>query len=1085
MMKTYIKTKNNNQKYKDKYTCFQQKNIQKDIKKVKNIIFGKQIILDLFIFISLLKGCQLPNIIIKIRGEGNKNIFTPFEGFNSELYPDNIYINDDEKLNEINNQYFLDEEENIIKLTWTNNINNINYLFMDCYDIREIDMSDFDFSEITNMDSLFSNCISLTSIIFPNNIISNIQTMKKMFYNCSSLLSIDLSKFDTSNTEDMSYMFYFCVSMYSIDLSNFDTSQVITMESMFEGCMHLEYINIINFSNENLENINNIFKDIPDNIVFCKNNPDNIKSKLYEKSCPAQNCQENWKANQMKIVDFMFSGCQNSACSNMYSILREYNGKCISPCPAGTLPDNEEICKCELNKCLECPPIALYKGLCSICNTGYYKKENDPLNLGNYFNCYKDQPIGYYLDETDSIYKKCYFSCETCDMKGDNNVHNCLKCKEDFPFEIAKNDYLNCYKNQEESDTQNIIGHNNFDEILKIIKNIKSDGIKEEVQFYDSILNNIEKIFTHNYDMSKLDNGEDESTQIDKITITLTTTENQKANINKNLTIIDLGECETLLRENYNAYNKTLYIKKLDIIQFGMKIPKIEYDVYCFLNNTNLEKLNISICEKSMITILIPIMISKLENIDYLNISSKYYNDICYITAPYSRTDMILKDRRNEFIEKNRTICQYNCIFSEYNYSSHKAKCLCKVEESSASFSEMKMNSKNLLQAFTDIKKISNINIISCYKTLFCKSGVINNIAFYILIVIILLHIINIFIYFKIEIKKLFKTIEDLVFSKANIKLAKINNILNESIKVKEMPINLIRSLRNNNNNLIFIDINNNKSNNKENLYKSKDVISNNIRDNNTEKKIERKNAALKIKKDKNFKTIMDYTDDELNDLDYELALKYDKRNCLELYLSLLKTNNDIIYTFFYNKDYNTRIIKIDIFLIEFTIEYTINALFFDEDSMHKIYVDEGSFNFYYQLPPIIYSYLISLCINFLLKLLAFSNDAISNFKEEISKKNFKCKLMKLRKLLRIKIILYFVLSTIFLLFFWYYLSMFGAVYRNTQDHLLKDTLISFILSFLFPFAINLLPGLCRIPALSHQKSEKCLYNMSKFINIF
>ena len=33
MMKTYIKTKNNNQKYKDKYTCFQQKNIQKDIKK--------------------------------------------------------------------------------------------------------------------------------------------------------------------------------------------------------------------------------------------------------------------------------------------------------------------------------------------------------------------------------------------------------------------------------------------------------------------------------------------------------------------------------------------------------------------------------------------------------------------------------------------------------------------------------------------------------------------------------------------------------------------------------------------------------------------------------------------------------------------------------------------------------------------------------------------------------------------------------------------------------------------------------------------------------------------------------------------
>ena len=229
-MKTCITTNNNNAKSESKNKCFEQKIVQKDIKKVKNtIILWKQIILKVFIFISLLKKCHFPNIIIKIRGEGDKNVFTPFDEFNNELYPDKVSIN------EINSQYYLNEEENIIKLNWTNNINKINYLFRDYYDIGEINISVCDFSEVISMESLFNNCISLTSIIYPNNILSNNKTMKKMFYNCPSLLSIDLFSFITSNVEDMSYMLYNFLSIYSIDLSNFDTSKAIAMESMFEG----------------------------------------------------------------------------------------------------------------------------------------------------------------------------------------------------------------------------------------------------------------------------------------------------------------------------------------------------------------------------------------------------------------------------------------------------------------------------------------------------------------------------------------------------------------------------------------------------------------------------------------------------------------------------------------------------------------------------------------------------------------------------------------------------------------------------------------------------------------------------------
>ena len=190
----------------------------------------------------------------------------------------------------------------------------------------------------------------------------------------------------------------------------------------------------------------------------------------------------------------------------------------------------------------------------------------------------------------------------------------------------------------------------------------------------------------------------------------------------------------------------------------------------------------------------------------------------------------------------------------------------------------------------------------------------------------------------------------------------------------------------------------------------------------------------------------------------------------------------------FYSKvyDYNSKIIKLDLFFISFSIFYTVNALFFDDETMHKIYVTEGLFNFEYQLPKIIYSSLISVILNTILKFLALSNDSIVEFKQNKSQKDINQRKISLEKNLKIKFFLYFIISFIFLLFFWYYTSMFGSIYKNTQLNLLKYTLISFALGFIFPFVIYLLPGLFRIPALSEPLGKrKCLYNFSKFLQLF
>ena len=60
-------------------------------------------------------------------------------------------------------------------------------------------------------------------------------------------------------------------------------------------------------------------------------------------------------------------------------------------------------------------------------------------------------------------------------------------------------------------------------------------------------------------------------------------------------------------------------------------------------------------------------------------------------------------------------------------------------------------------------------------------------------------------------------------------------------------------------------------------------------------------------------------------------------------------------------------------------------------------------------------------------------------------------------------------------------ISCFCDVYVNTQIHLIKDTLISFGLSFVDSVVIYLLPGMFRIPVLS-MKNNECLYKFSQLI---
>ena len=272
-------------------------------------------------------------------------------------------------------------------------------MFYNCINITEINLSNFDTSKVIKMNRMFYNCTSLTSLDLSNFNTSKVTTMQTMFYSCSSLTSLDLSNFNTSNVKEMRFMFAYCSTLTSLNLYSFDTSQVTYMYRMFYECINLEYINIYNFKEINLTNCNNIFVGVPENIVICideNNIQDKILQKIKNIKCKTISCSNDWKSIQKKII-YNTNECIYS-CENSTQYKYEYNGKCYENCSNGLLYDNNNnklnICKCELDKCLTCPQVALNKGLCTKCNNNYYPKEDDPLNFGEYINCINE--IEYY-----------------------------------------------------------------------------------------------------------------------------------------------------------------------------------------------------------------------------------------------------------------------------------------------------------------------------------------------------------------------------------------------------------------------------------------------------------------------------------------------------------------------------------------------------------------------------------------------------------------------------------------------------------------------------------------------------------------
>ena len=449
---------------------------------------------------------------------------------------------------------------------------------------------------------------------------------------------------------------------------------------------------------------------------------------------------------------------------------------CIDTIPDGFYCNDSElktIEKCHIN-CKKCQKGPLENNNnCEICKDNYYKKKNDELNNGIYFNCYNNETISenYFLNIINNQYEPCHINCKNCEEEGNDIDNKCKECKLGYSFIMNNNNISNCYEdcnklyyfnsnNEYKCEEKCPEGYKIIESTNKCIDKCINDNIYSHKYDYNGycyencpsntnkisensyfckektneLVKNINNLIINTYSSQILSNNNDsfyiEVTEDKDYNVLIFKNTNSTEKDEKDKIQIDFGECyEKIKKENNIDKDEELIISKVD----GKKGDKPS--AYAFYHPLTLEKLDSSSCENKSIIVKESFnktleaiedkkekFIRKLieQGINVFNQSDDFYRDICYHYESPNGKDVPLKARLKAFFP-NITLCETGCENVGFDLVLMKAKCECKFID----LVNMDLMGDNIYtQAIMEILDVIgelNIAVVKCVKDIFNK----------------------------------------------------------------------------------------------------------------------------------------------------------------------------------------------------------------------------------------------------------------------------------------------------------------------------------------------------------------------------
>ena len=648
-----------------------------------------------------------------------------------------------------------------------------------------------------------------------------------------------------------------------------------------------------------------------------------------------------------------------------------------------------------------------------------------------------------------------------------------------FPFIIYSQEYSNNNNenNNESENSENECNIYNFFEKNCII-DFKSDEEKKlfMTEFIAMIHNNtLPEILEYIDGNNKQKNiiGENTIYNIFKL---------NKQEINENFTYIRFQDSINII------LGDSLFVFKIENKVPPCKIPFVDYILFTrdasddFENNLYYYN-NYYKPFMQKLYYYIPVNIN-VDELYLYNKSDNYYKEECKVFKSKNGTDISLYSRKKFFNTRFLSPCENNCQFEGYVtfYDTPSFKCECNIKEDLVSITELNYmaltNESSLLYQFDIEPKLTNFDVIKCYYLIASVDYITKNPGFYLLSLILLFLFIIIFIFIFKGYNSLSQRIDEAIKMKFHPELDVSNkNLIVLKIKIKHKNSSRIKK---NKNKRSKSTKNMNRDMNKPKTINIRgiSVASNNNMMSN--KNSDPKNQLTKVdslgqlNKENDGNAYTFENDYELNNISFQQAIKIDNREFCDLYRSLIKNKQLIMFSFFDFNSYNSPIIKKTIFFLSFIYHYGFNAFFFTDEILDTIFEEEGKYNPLVLVPLAVYSAMITtVFIKLLVDFLVLTEKQVLRIKNEETEEKANDKKKRLLKITIIKLCIFFSINIILLIFFWFYLTCFNAVYPNTQIFLVINTAISFVISNIIPLIYNLIPAFIRNDILTNKNIKK------------
>ena len=876
-------------------------------------------------------------------------------------------------------------------------------------------------------------------------------------------------------------------STYKSFSEEFETMEIYTND---------EQTQIIKSSDiENTENI--------ENTVISENNKcseETVESKKYN-LCKSCNTAQNYHPAEFKNNSFLhgFLECYNDISKpiNFYFDSSDNKYKpCYETCRTCSQEGNGDI-----NNCIECAINHIKKpgypdipstNCVAKCFYSYYYTPYGQYKCTNNSNCPEEANL-YVVGEN-----KC---TDDCNKEGEHKYQYGGQCHTDCPKNTKANSNNICIDNQDNNSCAKSEVQIDLQEFLH------NGGIELNAKNYA-------KEFSYTTKHVSLLYNDLYSILIYKDDICI-------KELSINMPKIDFGSCYTKVQKNISDTtndNDKLIIALIE----RLNAQKKSTISYAFYHPTTGEKIDAeTICKDEVVVIkenvisqlnntgknMTSILILTGQNINVFNLSDEFYTDICYCFESPNGKDIPLKDRIKNFYP-NITLCEEGCFCKGVNLETMESICECKfnilinneIIDNNALLS-------NTIGEVADILASSNLNVLKCYKNAFDKKLVRKGIGAFIILGITFVEIILALIFILYDMNMIRKYLFNLahyyifLFSKKNKdNKNKINNIIKNTRlitgKVKAPPKKSLKkdiALKNNRikakmNSQQSLSLQKSESDGKLLKFSSTRHL----------KKIKpKKLPKFKLDHDKKYDItevkkfgenidMEEYLKPDLDDLEYDDAIKYDKRTFFEFLSDRLKERQIIMDTFFKKENLRPISIKVILLLLNIDLYFVINGLFYNEEYISELFYsteEESFFSFFPRsISRFFYATIVGLIIGIIIdwffveekkikRILIRERDNPMQLKYEIS-----LNVTNIKKRYISFISICFFISIIS----WYYVSCFNSSYPGVQIEWIKSSITIIIIMQILSTLVVILEAILR--SISFKFESEKVYKIKQLL---